>query len=162
MGFQNNSYSSGTRNNAFHNGQKRDSYSGSQPSRSFAPEEPVKPMSIPADYLDQAEELMRENTRLITTSKIRRLFSMVTEIYNEENLSTRKELAEDSVAAIGMMRIRFAYECGREKNVKTFVQQAHLMNYLKGIGNSREEFIKFARYMEALMAYHRFFGGREN
>lgn len=162
MVFQNNSDSSRTRNNTARGGQDRNSYPGNQPSRNFAPEEPVKPLPLPADYLDQAEELMRENTRLITTSKIRRLFSLVTDIYNEENLSTQKELAEDSVAAIGMMRIRFAYECGREKNVKMFVEKARLMNYLKGIGNSREEFIKFARYMEALVAYHKFFGGREN
>lgn len=123
---------------------------------------PVESMPIPADYLDQAEELMRVNASLITTSKIRRLFSLVTDIYNEENLSTQKELAEDNVAAIGMMRIRFAYECGRDAKVKTFVEKVHLMNYLKGIGNSREEFMKFARYMEALVAYHKFFGGREN
>lgn len=50
-------------------------------------------------------------------------------------------------AAIGMMRIRFAYECGRDAKVKSFVEKARLMNYLKGTGNSREEFIKLARYM---------------
>lgn len=104
---------------------------------------------------------MQENARLITTSKIRRLFSLVTEIYNKENLSTQEELAAESMSAVGMMRIRFAYECGRDKKVKTFVEKAHLMNYLKGIGNSRGEFIKFMRYMEALVAYHKFFGGRE-
>ena len=119
-------------------------------------------MTIPEDYLDQAEKLMGENTSLITTSKIRRLFSLVMEIYNEETLSTQKDLSRESVSSIGMMRVRFAYECGRDKKVKEFVEKAHLMNYLKGIGSSREEFIKFAQYMEALVAYHKFFGGREN
>lgn len=123
---------------------------------------PVLPMAIPEDYLDQAEKLMGENTSLITTSKIRRLFSLVMEIYNEETLSTKKDLSRESVSSIGMMRVRFAYECGRDKKVKEFVEKAHLMNYLKGIGSSREEFIKFAQYMEALVAYHKFFGGREN
>ena len=33
--------------------------------------------------------------------------------------------------------------------------------FIKGIGNSRAEFIRFARYMEALVAYHRFFGGKD-
>ena len=122
----------------------------------------VSSMTIPEDYLDQAEKLMGENTSLITTSKIRRLFSLVMEIYNEETLSTQKDLSRESVSSIGMMRVRFAYECGRDKKVKEFVEKAHLMNYLKGIGSSREEFIKFAQYMEALVAYHKFFGGREN
>ena len=123
---------------------------------------PVSPMTIPEDYLDQAEKLMGENTSLITTSKIRRLFSLVMEIYNEETLSTKKDLSRESVSSIGMMRVRFAYECGRDKKVKEFVEKAHLMNYLKGIGSRWEEFIKFAQYMEALVAYHKFFGGREN
>lgn len=105
---------------------------------------------------------MRQSARLVTTSKIRRLFSLVTEIYNEENLSKEDTLAESSKAAIGMARIRFAYECGRDRNVKDFVEKALLMNYLKGIGDSRQNFIKFAQYMEALVAYHKFFGGREN
>lgn len=124
--------------------------------------EPVLPMPIPADYLEQAEKLMETNTRLVTTSKIRRLFSLIVDIYNEENLSTQKELSQDSVSAIGMARVRFAYECGRDTKVKEFVKKAHLMNYLKGIGRSREEFIKFTQYMEALVAYHKFFGGGEN
>lgn len=105
---------------------------------------------------------METNTRLVTTSKIRRLFSLIVDIYNEENLSTQKELSQDSVSAIGMARVRFAYECGRDTKVKEFVKKAHLMNYLKGIGRSREEFIKFTQYMEALVAYHKFFGGGEN
>ena len=68
----------------------------------------------------------------------------------------------ESESAIGMMRIRFAYECGRDRNVKNFVSTAHLIEYLKGIRNSREKFMDYARYMEALVAYHKFFGGREN
>lgn len=136
--------------------QQKGSFSKGQPKTA-----PIIAEPIPKNYLDQAEELMQENARLITTSKIRRLFSSVTEIYNKENLSTQEELAPESVSAVGMMRIRFAYECGRDKKVKTFVEKAHLMNYLKGIGNSRGEFIKFTRYMEALVAYHKFFGGRE-
>ena len=122
----------------------------------------VESASIPDDYLDQAEKLMGENTQLITTSKIRRLLSLVTEIYNVETLRTQTELSPESVSAIGMTRVRFAYECGRDKKVKEFVEKMKLMNYLKGIGSSRAEFIKFAQYMEALVAYHKFFGGKEN
>ena len=124
--------------------------------------EPVTALPLPKDYLDQAEELMRTGVKLITTSKIRRLLSLVTKVYNEEILRNETELSADSLAAVGMMRIRFAYECGRDSKVKNFVESARLMNYLKGIGNSRESFIQFAQYMEALVAYHKFFGGKEN
>lgn len=60
-----------------------------------------------------------------------------------------------------MMRIRTAYEAGRDDTVKTFVEKARLLQYMKGIGSSREDLIRFAHYMEALVAYHRFYGGRE-
>ena len=80
----------------------------------------------------------------------------------EENLRTESELSEESQAAVGLMRIRFAYEGGRDSKVKDFIAKAYLLEYLKGIGSSRDDFIRFAHYMEALVAYHRFFGGREN
>ena len=123
---------------------------------------PIEALPIPADYLDRAEEIMRQQYRLITTSKLRRLLSLVTEVYNEENLRTESELSEESQAAVGLMRIRFAYEGGRDSKVKDFIAKAYLLEYLKGIGSSRDDFIRFAHYMEALVAYHRFFGGREN
>lgn len=157
MGYQNDYRGNSRGNAASYGGGQRGKYNQPRP----APK-PISPMSLPGDYLDQAEKLMEENTSLITTSKIRRLFSLVTEIYNEETLRTQNELSPESVAAIAMTRVRFAYECGRDKKVKEFVEKANLMNYLKGLGSSREEFIKFAQYMEALVAYHKFFGGREN
>ena len=54
------------------------------------------------------------------------------------------------------------YDAGRERDVKDFVEQAKLLEYLKGVGDSREEMIRFAHYMEALVAYHRYLGGRDN
>ena len=36
------------------------------------------------------------------------------------------------------------------------------LEYLKGVGDSREAMIQFAHYVEALVAYHRYLGGRDN
>lgn len=130
--------------------------------RNITPPAPIESLPIPADFLEQAEELMQTQSAGITTNKIRRLYSLATEIYNEERLRTEEELSQESMAAVGMMRVRMAYECGRDEKVKSFVQAAKLLEYLKGIGNKRENFIHFTQYMEALVAYHRFFGGREN
>ena len=46
--------------------------------------------------------------------------------------------------------------------MKDFVEQAKLLEYLKGVGDSREAMIQFAHYVEALVAYHRYLGGRDN
>ena len=126
------------------------------------PAAPIEALQLPEDYLDQAEKLMQSSEISITTSKIRRLYSLATEIYNEERLRTEQALTAESIAAVGMMRVRIAYECGRDDKVKSFVQKAKLLEYLKGIGDSRATFIQYTQYMEALVAYHKFFGGREN
>ena len=129
-----------------------------------APEE-IRAMPLPKDYVDEAERVMRTlstERNKITTSKIRNLLSLVSDIYNTENLRTEKELLPESVTALTMMRIRVVYEAGREDAVKSFVRESKLLQYIKGIGTDREALIAFAHYMEALVAYHRFIiGGRE-
>lgn len=60
------------------------------------------------------------------------------------------------------LRVRMVYDAGRERDVKDFVEQAKLLEYLKGVGDSREAMIQFAHYVEALVAYHRYLGGRDN
>ena len=139
--------------------------------RSFSPRPAPQPapeiraLPLPEDYVDAAEEVMRKlslNSKKITTSKIRNLLSLVSDIYNVENLRDAPDLLPESKAALTMMRIRVVYEAGREQTVKEFVTEAKLLEYIKGIGNNREKLIAFAHYMEALVAYHRYLiGGRE-
>ena len=99
--------------------------------------------------------------KTVTTSKIRNLLSLVTDIYNEENIRTDEKLQPDSVVKLNLMRVRVAYECGRDDTVKSFVAQTNLLEYLKGISTDRADLIRFAHYMEALVAFHRYFGGKE-
>ena len=124
----------------------------------------IVPQTVPEDYVDQAETVMRklmENGKTVTTSKIRNLLSLVTEIYNKENIRTDEKLQPDSVVKLNLMRVRVAYECGRDETVRDFVAKTKLLEYLKGISTDRADLIRFAHYMEALVAYHRYFGGRE-
>lgn len=124
----------------------------------------IVPQKVPEDYVDQAEKIMRglmENGKTVTTSKIRNLLSLVTEIYNTENIRADEKLLPESAVKIDLMRVRVAYECGRDDTVKDFVAKTKLLEYLKGISTDRADLIRFAHYMEALVAYHRYFGGRE-
>ena len=84
---------------------------------------------------------------------------MISDIYNIEINRTETTLLPENQNRIQMVRVRLAYECGREDAVKKFVYETDLLSYIKGIHDSRNEFIRFARYMEALVAYHRFYGG---
>ena len=129
---------------------------------------PVEARMLPVNYVDEAERVMeklKEENRFgkfdITTSKLRAIHALVADIYNVENLRTEAELLEESQLKLMRLRVRIVYDAGREKAVMRFVEKTNLLNYIKGIGKNRAEMIRFAHYMEALVAYHRFLGGRE-
>lgn len=125
----------------------------------------IRPLPIPEDYVDAAERVMRTlfaNRSRITTTKMRGFLTLVNDIYNVENLRTEAKLSAESKLKLMRLRVRMVYDAGRERDVKDFVEQAKLLEYLKGVGDSREEMIRFAHYMEALVAYHRYLGGRDN
>lgn len=124
----------------------------------------ITPKKVPEDYVDEAERIMRSlmsQPKKVTTSKIRNLLSLVTDIYNTENIRTEEKLLPESIVKLNLMRVRVAYECGRDDTVKSFVAQTDLLEYLKGISTDRADLIRFAHYMEALVAFHRYFGGKE-
>lgn len=132
-----------------------------QPSRGFAPAAPVVAKAIPANYVDLAETLMSANSRSITTSKLRNWFSIANDIYNVESRSSEIGLKPESCTKLLNLRVRIVYDAGKDSKIKDFVTSANLLSYIKGIGSSREQMIRFAQYMEALVAYHKYFGGRE-
>ena len=136
-----------------------------RPAQGYAQPAPTQPKPLPQDYVDEAERVMRElfrnNTR-ITTSKLRGILALITDIYNEENLRTEKTISVGSQAKLLRLRVRIVYDAGREPTVKSFVEKAQLLEYIKGVGNDRESLIRLSHYMEALVAYHRYLGGKES
>ena len=45
--------------------------------------------------------------------------------------------------------------------MKRFVSRAKLIERIDAIGTSIPKYQEFARYIEALVAYHKFYGGRD-
>ena len=128
------------------------------------PPKPVAAEPLPANYVDEAERVIGEGNwaRRITTSKIRRLFSLMTGIYNAELRRTADTLTPESAAQLRLAQIRMLYEAGRdEKGTKEFLKSAKLIEYLKDVGESRAKLLNYFHYMEALVAYHKFHGGKE-
>lgn len=118
------------------------------------------------NYVDHAEQVMRKlcdngsrQRNLVTTSKIRSILSMVSEIYNNVRLERDPELNENLKERLQYLKMRMVYEAGREPSVKTFIEEARLMKALDEVGDSRERLITFCHYMEALVAYRKFLGG---
>jgi len=142
------------------------------PAPSQTPNPAGSPARLPEDYVAEAEQNMRrlgkEDPRnpgkhrfQITTSKIRNILSMVSDIYNDELLSFNEELSAKSRAKKQALQVRILYEAGREKSVEEFILKTKLLDYLKQTEGNRKKFMDFAKYMEALVAYHLYLGGRD-
>ena len=124
------------------------------------------------NYVDKAEKVIqklvedskqknRGKVNIVTTSKIRNLLAMTADIYNQVLVYTNEKLNEDISGRIEYLRVRFMYECGREPKVKKFVKEAEIIELLKEIGQSKKNYLLFSNYMEALVAFHKFYGGQD-
>ncbi len=121
------------------------------------------------NYVDLAENVIvealerdRKGNFRLTNSKIRNLLSLVNNLYTDvvRSSGANEQLSEAIEGKIQYLRLRFVYEAGREKSVKDFVEKADIIRHLKRI-ETRSDLLLFCRYMEALVAYHKFNGGRD-
>ena len=83
------------------------------------------------------------------------------DIYNQILIYPSEKLDDELVGRIEYLRVRVMYECGREPKVKEFVKKAEIIDILKEINTSKKNYLLFSRYMEALIAFHKYYGGKE-
>ena len=119
------------------------------------------------NYVDKAEKVIKSlnhtkdhrNNKIkffLTTTKIRNLLNLTSNLFDESKVREYKELADK----IAYLRVQFVYQSGRETAVKDLVKKAEILDILKEI-NNKESFQRFCRYMEALVAYFKFYGGKD-
>ena len=154
----------------FRNGNQRGSYNDRVQPRTDAEYTP-KAMPLPADYVEKAPSPVG----LAICSRFGSAFcwriSMVSSIYNSER-NGGEELTSMSQKRLSMLRIRIIYEYGRNEkkdkdnggknaeDVPRFIRETHILDYLLDIGSDREKFMDYAHYTEAIVAYHKFYGGK--
>ena len=119
------------------------------------------------NYVDKAEQVIKSlnHTKdyrtkkirfFLTTSKIRNLLSLTSTLFDESKVRDYEALADK----IAYLRVQFVYQSGRETAVKDLVKKAEILDILKEI-NNKESLQRFCRYMEALVAYFKFYGGKD-
>lgn len=113
------------------------------------------------DRLLQKKDNKGRSIKLLTTSQIRNLLGMTSDIYNDVMNMKGDKLDQEIIGRINYLKIRFLYEAGRDEKVKAFVEEAKVVDHIGEIGNSKQQFVLFSRYMEALVAYRKFKGGRD-
>ena len=119
------------------------------------------------NYVDMAENAVQRLERnkngnlILTTSKIRNILSMISTIYNEVIHHPADKLNEDMVERLKYLKMRFAYEAGREKAVKNLIEVAKIFEIIEWVGDDKQRCILFCKYMESIVAYHKFNGGKD-
>ena len=114
-------------------------------------------------------KLMKDNNKIaLTTNQIRRFLSAVNTMTNRIMVYHARHPKEeclplDLAAEVKYLKVKFAYQAGRNgmKAVKDFGKEARIKEHIDRVGDSFREYQCFARYMEALVAYHKFYGGRD-
>ena len=119
------------------------------------------------NYVGEAEKVIRNlldknRGRILTTSKIRNILSMISDIYNDVRYLPGEELNAEILGRIQYLKLHVVYEAGRERAVKDFIEEADLLSVIDSIGKSKEKFLLFCHYMEALVAYRKYLGKNDH
>ena len=125
------------------------------------------------DVVTEAEKAIKElqykdryNKIDVTTSQIRKFFTAVNVVRNKVDLYKAKNkgaeaLSKELTAEIKFLKVNLLYQAGRTDAVKQFMTVSKLDIIIDGIGDSLARFVKFTKYVEALVAYHKFLGGKD-
>lgn len=152
--------------NQFQNNRSKGSYSSQNNKQNFFK---LDPPILTDDYVDKADLVIHtldsDKKQLnngkkkfkLTSTQIRNLAALTSNLFDE---SKTKNDIEELREKISYLRIQFVYQSGREPAVEDFVKKAGLLEALKEIQDI-PSLQRFCRYMEALIAYFKFNGGRE-
>ncbi len=125
------------------------------------------------DVVTEAEKAIKElqykdryNKIDVTTSQIRKFLTAVNVVRNKVDLYKAKNkgaeaLSKELTAEIKFLKVNLLYQAGRTAAVKQFMTVSKLDIIIDGIGDSLARFVKFTKYVEALVAYHKFLGGKD-
>ena len=129
-----------------------------------------------SDKVDLADKVMRKlstatdkwgKPSMVTTSQLRRFLTAVNTVtgkveqYQNET-GTLEKLSADLAAQVKFLKVKLAYQVGRQgKVVADFAKEADLMAAIDSIGSDAKKYEEFARYVEALVAFHKFYGGKD-
>lgn len=121
-----------------------------------------------ANYAISAERIVQESKgkkdgwfSSLSTSKIRGIYALIMNVYTR---ITDEKTFEQNKADLQYIKVKMAYESGRETNKRTrvreFIEATGLMAALDVIA-TYDQFILYCRYAESLVAYFKFYGGKE-
>lgn len=99
--------------------------------------------------VENAERLGKHLSRRLSTSQIRSIFGEV------------KQMREYEEHRLNLLRPKMAYTAGRHrKTVREIVDLQEVLDECIKRTSSEKEFENFKNFFEAILAYHRYYGGK--
>lgn len=123
------------------------------------------------DIVKEAELVIKKlsdngQRNMLTRSQIRKFLAAFTSVTNKVEVEKRRNPAKDEMsvqlsAEVKFLKVKLVYQAGRERLVREFVEESNLLAKIDNVGKSFAKYKELANYMEALVAYHKFNGGRD-
>lgn len=121
------------------------------------------------EYVDTAENVMKEFSKKgfkvgrdkLTTTQIRNILSLTGIIYD---MTRNYGVTDEVINKLLYLRVQLVYTAGRNLAVKEFVNLSHLLDILTELQKKnypKDSVIRLCRYMEAMVAYFKFYGGKD-
>lgn len=152
---------------AYSNNQGRPYTQGRPTNQNHAASKKLPILFTDDTYVNEAEAVIqemkqtnfRESRDTLTMSQLRNLSSLTSNIYDEVQNNDVSQVSDK----LAYLRVQFVYQSGRNAAIKKLVELADILGILKTIQakNDRSTIIRFCRYMEALVAYFKYYGGQD-
>lgn len=120
-----------------------------------------------AEYITVEEKIKKmiekesNKNNLLTTTQLRLLLSNAVVVKNKISMEKNEDdkLSENIQNEIKYLLIKHIYQCGRDSKVRNFDKEFKISEKIKEIGNSKDKFNKFYRYLEEIVAYVKYYVG---
>lgn len=122
------------------------------------------------NYVDKADEKIKRLGRVANgigrfdfrTTQIRKFLSITATIFDMAKTEEGDILSTKLREKLNYLKVQIIYQAGREiTKVKPFIDQSQILEIIKEI-KTRKDLLLFCKYMEALVAYHRYYGGKDS
>lgn len=127
----------------------------------------VRDIAQEAEAVISKLERDRRGGIVLTTSQLRKFLAAVNALTNKVEVYRAQHegaaaLSPALASEVKYLKVKLAYQVGRNSRaVRPFVETARLTEWIDGIGMDIRAYEDFARYVEALVAYHKFYGGKD-
>ena len=120
------------------------------------------------NYVDLAQKVIDKHyqmkSKTITTNQIRNFLELTNELREQLRTNHVEKLDTDMMSQVQYIKLRLIYAAGRDEGdngVFEFMQCSSLIECLDTVGDSPQQYLLICKYLEALIAYHKWYETRK-